>query len=96
MILLEQQYMVNDVVKIDDVTGQVERITLRMTVLRDLEGHVHFIPHGEVNRVSNSTHGWSRAMFNVGRRLRRGRRPRHERARRAWPTKCAESRSTTA
>jgi moderate conductance mechanosensitive channel len=66
MILLEQQYMVNDVVKIDDVTGQVERITLRMTVLRDLEGHVHFIPHGEVNRVSNSTHGWSRAVFDVG------------------------------
>ena len=48
MILLEQQYMVNDVVKIDDVTGQVERITLRMTVLRDLEGHVHFIPHGGI------------------------------------------------
>ena len=54
MILLEQQYMVNDVVKIEDVTGQVERITLRMTVLRDLEGHVHFIPHGTINRVSNS------------------------------------------
>ena len=66
MILLEQQYMVNDVVKIDDVTGQVERITLRMTVLRDLGGHVHFIPHGAINRVSNSTQGWSRAVFNIG------------------------------
>ncbi|HEY1784292.1 MAG TPA: mechanosensitive ion channel domain-containing protein, partial [Pirellulales bacterium] len=66
MILLEQQYMVNDVVKIDDVSGQVERITLRMTVLRDWEGCVHFIPHGEINRVSNSTQGWSRAVFNIG------------------------------
>jgi small conductance mechanosensitive channel len=66
MILLEQQYMVNDVVKIDDVSGQVERITLRMTVLRDWEGIVHFIPHGEINRVSNSTQGWSRAVFNIG------------------------------
>jgi len=66
MILLEQQYMVNDVVKIDDVSGQVERITLRMTVVRDWEGIVHFIPHGEINRVSNSTQGWSRAVFNIG------------------------------
>ncbi|HTU24284.1 MAG TPA: mechanosensitive ion channel domain-containing protein [Pirellulales bacterium] len=66
MILLEQQYMVNDVVQINDVSGQVERITLRMTVLRDWEGRLHFIPHGEINRVSNSTQGWSRAVFNVG------------------------------
>ncbi len=65
MILLEQQYMVNDVVKIDDVSGQVERITLRMTVLRDWEGCVHFIPHGAISRVSNSTQGWSRAVFNI-------------------------------
>ena len=52
MILLEQQYLVNDVIKIDDISGQVERITLRMTVLRDLEGRVHFVPHGSVGRVS--------------------------------------------
>lgn len=58
--------MVNDVVKIDDVSGQVERITLRMTVLRDWEGCVHFIPHGAISRVSNSTQGWSRAVFNIG------------------------------
>jgi small conductance mechanosensitive channel len=37
-----------------------------MTVLRDWEGCVHFIPHGEINRVSNSTQGWSRAVFNIG------------------------------
>jgi small conductance mechanosensitive channel len=37
MILLESQYGVNDVVKIADTAGLVERVTLRMTVLRDLE-----------------------------------------------------------
>ena len=48
VMLLENQYGVNDVVKIGGIAGLVERITLRMTVLRDLEGVVHFVPHGEV------------------------------------------------
>jgi small conductance mechanosensitive channel len=64
-ILLENQYKINDVLKIGDVSGQVERITLRMTVLRDIEGSVHFIPNGKIECVTNMTHGWSRAMFDV-------------------------------
>jgi moderate conductance mechanosensitive channel len=65
MVLMEQQYVINDVIKIGDVTAQVERITLRMTVLRDLEGRVHFIPHGQIDKVTNLTHGWSRAVFDI-------------------------------
>lgn len=65
MILLENQYTVNDVVKIGDVGGQVERITLRVTTLRDLDGTVHFVPNGEITRVSNMTHEWSRALFDI-------------------------------
>lgn len=66
MVLFEQQYLINDVIKIGDITGQVERISLRMTVLRDMEGRVHFIPHGQINTVTNLTHGWSRAVFEIG------------------------------
>jgi len=66
VILLENQYKINDVLKIGEVSGQVERITLRMTVLRDLEGCVHFIPNGKIDCVSNMTHGWSRAVFDIG------------------------------
>lgn len=66
VILLENQYKLNDVLKIGDVSGQVERITLRMTVLRDLEGRVHFIPNGKIDSVTNMTHGWSRAVFEIG------------------------------
>jgi small-conductance mechanosensitive channel len=65
MILLENQYGVNDVVKIAGVSGLVERITLRITVLRDVEGTAHFVPHSSVTTVSNMTHGWSRAVFDV-------------------------------
>jgi small conductance mechanosensitive channel len=66
MILLEQQYTINDVIRIGETAGQVERITLRMTVLRDLEGCVHFVPHGTITSTTNMTHGWSRAMFEIG------------------------------
>jgi small-conductance mechanosensitive channel len=66
MVLLEQQYMIGDVIQIGDTTGQVERITLRLTVLRDLEGRVHFIPHGQIATVTNQTHGWSQAVIDVG------------------------------
>lgn len=65
MILLENQYGVNDVVKIGQIEGQVEDVTLRITVLRDQEGTVHFIPNGQIVSVSNYTHGWSRAVFAI-------------------------------
>lgn len=66
MILLENQYAVNDVVRIGEVAGLVERITLRLTVLRDLDGKVHFVPNGHIVTVTNMTHGWSRALFEIG------------------------------
>ncbi|RUL87571.1 mechanosensitive ion channel domain-containing protein [Tautonia sociabilis] len=66
VILLENQYKLNDVIKIRNIAGQVEAITLRVTVLRDLEGCVHFIPNGEITSVTNMTHGWSRALFEIG------------------------------
>jgi len=65
-ILLENQYRVGDVVRIADVTGVVEEITLRRTVLRDLDGIVHSVPNGEIRVASNFTKEWSRANITVG------------------------------
>lgn len=65
LVLLEQQYLLGDVVRIGQVTGKVEQITLRLTVLRDVEGAVHFIPHGQITTVTNLSHGWSRAVLDV-------------------------------
>src|SRR5262249_5480648 len=60
MILLENQYAVNDVVTIGSISGQVEQVTLRLTVLRDNDGRVHFIPNGQISTVTNKTLGWTR------------------------------------
>ena len=65
MILMEDQYGVNDVVRIGGVAGSVEKLTPRVTVLRDLEGNLHFIPHGTITNVTNMTHTWSRALFEI-------------------------------
>ena len=65
VMLLENQYGINDVVKIGDVAGIVEKVTLRLTILRGLDGTVHFVPNGQITAVSNMTHGWSRALFDI-------------------------------
>jgi moderate conductance mechanosensitive channel len=65
MILIENQYKLNDVVKIGTYSGTVEQISLRTTVLRGLDGTLHFIPNGQIDAVSNMTHGWSRALFDL-------------------------------
>src|SRR5512146_2109612 len=65
-LLLENHYGVGDVVRIANVEGTVERVTLRSTVLRDGHGVVHFVPNGQVEVVSNLTRQWSRAVVDVG------------------------------
>ncbi|HYR92391.1 MAG TPA: mechanosensitive ion channel family protein [Terriglobia bacterium] len=64
-ILFEDQYGVGDVIKIGEVSGVVERMTLRATVLRNLEGQVHVIPNGNINTVTVMTKGWARAVVDV-------------------------------
>jgi len=54
-LIWENQFRVGDVVSIGDVSGVVESVTLRVTVLRDMDGTVHTIPNGEIKRTSNQT-----------------------------------------
>jgi small conductance mechanosensitive channel len=65
-ILLENQFGVGDVIEAAGVSGKVEAINLRITVLRDVHGKVHFIPNGEIKVVSNLTKGFSRAVVDLG------------------------------
>jgi small-conductance mechanosensitive channel len=64
-VYLENQYNVGDVIRTGDVSGIVEELSLRRTILRDLDGARHVIPNGEVRIVSNLTQEWSRAHLNI-------------------------------
>ncbi|HSG99383.1 MAG TPA: mechanosensitive ion channel family protein, partial [candidate division Zixibacteria bacterium] len=65
-ILVEDQIRVGDVIQTGDKNGVVEKVGLRMTVLRDLNGHVHFIRNGKIDIVSNMTKDYSYALFDIG------------------------------
>jgi small-conductance mechanosensitive channel len=64
-IILENQYRVGDVVRVADIGGLVEEITLRKTVLRDLDGIVHHVPNGEIRAASNFTRRFARVNLNI-------------------------------
>ncbi|MGB5583193.1 MAG: mechanosensitive ion channel domain-containing protein, partial [Gammaproteobacteria bacterium] len=65
VILLEKQFELGDLVTIAGITGVVESVNMRATMLRDLEGRVHFIPNGEIKSVTNRTYHWGRAMVEI-------------------------------
>jgi len=66
-IIFENQYRVGDVVQINsEVAGVVEKITLRETVLRDLDGMVHHIPNGYVQVATNMTMQFSNVNIDIG------------------------------
>lgn len=65
-IILENQYRVGDSVRIGDSRGTVEDITLRMTILRDIDGAVHNIPNGEITKACNLSKGFSRVNLDIG------------------------------
>lgn len=64
-IISENQYRVGDVIEIEGFGGTVERIGVRSTVIRDVDGNVHYFPNGMVQHVINKTMGYSMARFTV-------------------------------
>ena len=65
LILVEDQYSVGDVVGIAGVSGSVEKIRLRTTVLRDLDGNVHHVPNGQIRVASNMTSAFARYVADI-------------------------------
>ena len=64
-IIVENQYRVGDVIEIAEVSGTVENITLRTTVLRDGDGNQHHIPNGKIERASNMSMEFARINLIV-------------------------------
>ncbi|GAA4019282.1 mechanosensitive ion channel family protein [Deinococcus rubellus] len=66
-ILLEDQYGVGDVIAVNSgsLSGNVEKLNLRVTALRALDGTVHIVPNGQIQTVSVSSKDWSRVVATV-------------------------------
>ena len=64
-ILVEDQFEVGDVIRAAGVSGAVEEITMRRTILRDADGTLHIVPNGAIQIVSNTTRDWSQVTLHV-------------------------------
>lgn len=64
-LIAEDQYGVGDFIKIGDISGTVEEVTLRVTKIRDLTGMAWYVRNGEVINVGNVSQGWSTAIIDI-------------------------------
>lgn len=65
-IIIEDRYGVGDTIDAGaPAVGVVERVTLRSTRLRDVNGTVWHVANGEILRVGNKSQNWSRAVVDV-------------------------------
>ena len=64
-IVLEDQFVVGDIIQANGETGRVEYLTLRRTVLRNVAGAMVTIPNGLLQQVANMSRDWSQAFVDV-------------------------------
>lgn len=68
-IALEGQFDVGDVIELQTeggpVNGTIERLTLRITAVRQYDGTLSIVPNGSIQVTSNKTRGWGRAIVDV-------------------------------
>lgn len=58
-IIVENQYRVGDFVQFETVSGIVQAITIRTTILRDFDGNIHHVPNSSIVVATNMTFGVS-------------------------------------
>ena len=61
----EGNLAVGDLVSINDLTGTVESISIRTTVMRNYNGNLYTIPNGDIRTMTNMSRGFRRAIVQV-------------------------------
>lgn len=64
-IVFEDQYVVGDTIRVGETVGRVEHLTLRRTVLRDLQGALVTLANGDLRQVANLSRDWSQLFVDV-------------------------------
>jgi small conductance mechanosensitive channel len=65
LILAEDQFRVGDVIEVSGAAGEVVRMTLRVTYLRDVYGKLYTVPNGDIRVIGNMTREWARAVVDL-------------------------------
>ena len=64
-LLLDDQIREGDVVSVAGLGGFVEQVTLRYVRLRNFDGHVYYVPNGEITIVTNMTREFATPVIEV-------------------------------
>jgi small-conductance mechanosensitive channel len=64
-IVIEDQFVVGDLIQLNGETGRVEYLTLRRTVVRNVSGAIVTIPNSLVGQVANLSRDWSQTFVDV-------------------------------
>lgn len=65
-IIFENYFSVGEYIHTAGVSGNVEEMGLRTTIIRDWSGEVHIVPNGEITMVTNHSRGKMRAQVEIG------------------------------
>ena len=65
-LLIENQFGVGDIISVDNKhVGTVESMTLRVTMIRDMEGRAHYVSNGNISEVVVLSKEFARAMVDI-------------------------------
>ena len=64
-IAFEDQYAAGDTIQAGEISGRVEQVTLRRTVVRDARGALVSVANGELRTVSNLSRDWSQGFVDI-------------------------------
>ncbi|HEY5562232.1 MAG TPA: mechanosensitive ion channel domain-containing protein [Clostridiaceae bacterium] len=64
-ILMEDQFTIGEYVTLEDKSGLIESMELRITKIRDFNGDIHTIPNRLISKVTNHSRGDKRVMLDV-------------------------------
>lgn len=64
-IIFENKFQVDDYIKLNTLSGYVEKIGIRATILRDDNGDLNIIPNGNIEEITNRSRKDRRIMAEV-------------------------------
>lgn len=64
-IVFEDQFVVGDFIRIGETTGRVEHMTLRRTVVRDIQGGLVTFSNGLIGQAANLSRDWSQVFVDA-------------------------------
>ena len=58
VLLFEKNIFVGNYIKVNDIEGNVEKLLLRVLILRDTKGMQHIIPYNQIETITNCSTGY--------------------------------------